>query len=738
MSDYEQIEGEKIKSDMLLYKISKGIYSALQIGKRLIKLIEIKQNGKKDIFVLEFELDVPSKPKFKIKGKERIAIVVCSEVSIPKVYALRDDFPLKLSHINLSNQPRPVDLCIYEETFQELKFHWSGIKFLSDIKYWLESTATGELHQEDQPLEPFFVSSKIIIYGSTNDENPDLIVQLSDNTYKLHTFDSAQKDSSIKSAQRYLIRLLEPKEIEHGIINTSPSNLVELESSLSNLGVDLANEISSMIDSIFVGTQSQEQIILPFALVLKIDLKRNNDSDAESTQWHFFKINESLLNIGLITDYLSQSPQNNFYAKTNVLNSSLSLSTCKSVGVELLNPHHDFTYAFAKGLNNIPQTDGTTFSLIGVGALGSQFLNNMVRQGLGIWNIYDHDTMFPHNLTRHNSNRYGIGQNKAQYVSHYINNIVFPNESIVMPHKENVLSSYEKVEKPLSKSDYIIDISTSIAVERMLAAEHTKQRKFTAFLNPRGDELVLFSEDETPSIPLDSIEFQYYKEILNTEELYNHYDFEESSSVRYARGCRDITSRISQSNLSIFSGLLSKAIQKNIATQKGSIEIWRLSKDFAVDKVGIELDEWVQKECGGWSININQCLISKMVGFRESKLPNETGGILLGGVDTHYKKIYLVDSILSPKDSVEKRTIYIRGIENVKKDLEKIGKLTNNSICYIGEWHSHPDGCSVNMSSDDTILFLELLDEAQHRGVPTLMLIQGREGFNLYIGNHEF
>ncbi|MBL4879729.1 MAG: hypothetical protein JKX82_00260, partial [Oleispira sp.] len=94
MTSYNQTEGENIESDALIYVTSNGIYRALEVNKQLIKLVELRQSKDSDIFILNFELDVPSKPKYKIKGKESIAVVVSSDDSIPKVYALRNDFPL--------------------------------------------------------------------------------------------------------------------------------------------------------------------------------------------------------------------------------------------------------------------------------------------------------------------------------------------------------------------------------------------------------------------------------------------------------------------------------------------------------------------------------------------------------------------------------------------------------------------------------------------------------------------
>lgn len=735
--DYECIGGYTIQPDLLQYEISKRVFKALEVANRLIKLIEVRQNNENDILIIEFELDVPSKPKNDIKGKELIGIVVSADNKLPIVYALREDFPLNLTHTNISNVLRPVDLCIYEETFEELKLSWSGIRFLNDIKSWLELTSIDKLHQDDQPLEPFYISDGIIIYNEETLKEADLVVQLADNVYKLYSDNSLKKDKYVSEAKQHLVCPINSDSIKHGFVNIAPDNISSLEKELKILKIDLGNEIKSLTDKVMLSPNAQKLIRLNPILIIGVNLKRNEQSEAE-TYIYCFKVNDSLLNINLYADYLSKSPVDNSYTKANLFQSDLSLSNCKNVEVEMLNPQHDFSYLFAKRLNNNLKEDELSFSLIGVGALGSQLLNNFVRQGYGKWNIIDHDIILPHNLTRHQSNRSGIGKHKVWFMSEYINNVLFPNEKIVIPYIENILKTPDEVAEPLSKSDYIIDISTSIAVERLLANEYSDKRKFAAFLNPNGSDLVLLSEDNELSKSLDLIEFQYYKELLNNDKLKGHFELEKEDKVRYARGCRDITSKISQSNLSIFSGILTKAIQNNIEQSTGGIEIWQLSNELSINKLNFQLDEWHEHKAGMWTILVNQKLLEKIFEFRNKKLPNETGGILLGGIDAHYKKIYIVDTIFSPKDSIEERTIFIRGIENVTENLEEVSRRTNKAIEYLGEWHSHPNSCSLSMSNDDMMLFGELLDEAQHRGKPSLMIIFGDNEFNLYIGNHEF
>ena len=47
---------------------------------------------------------------------------------------------------------------------------------------------------------------------------------------------------------------------------------------------------------------------------------------------------------------------------------------------------------------------------------------------------------------------------------------------------------------------------------------------------------------------------------------------------------------------------------------------------------------------------------------------------------------------------------------------------------YIGEWHSHPDGCECLPSSDDLNLFANITDRMTAAGYPALMAIVCQEG----------
>ena len=285
----------------------------------------------------------------------------------------------------------------------------------------------------------------------------------------------------------------------------------------------------------------------------------------------------------------------------------------------------------------------------------------------------------------------------------------------------------------IPKSDIIIDISTSIGVQRYLTEVFKENTKYTAFLNPTGTGLVLLTDDISNNITLDLLEYQYYSELINNQKLNDFLDYSVDFRYRYARGCRDITSKICQEDISIFSGILSKFFKSNHTKNEARLNIWLLGENYTIHNYNIKIIDWTVKEINEWKIYISNVLIDKLKSHRVMKLPVETGGILLGGVDKLYKKVYLTDTILSPADSIEKPYNFIRGIDNVSSTLNEVSKITNEFIYYMGEWHSHPKGSSISMSQDDIIQFDQLKDDRKISGEPVVMIILGDNDYNIKI-----
>lgn len=256
------------------------------------------------------------------------------------------------------------------------------------------------------------------------------------------------------------------------------------------------------------------------------------------------------------------------------------------------------------------------------------------------------------------------------------------------------------------------------------------------FLNPSGKDLVILAEDKARNFKLDILEFQYYRSLLYRSELADHYTFP-PTGVRYSGGCRDITSRISPEVLSIHGGIATRKLEQMTAVEEPLIGIWQLDEQALTVSSIIESPMPVQTITqNGWEIMVDAFLIGKIQQQRTKRLPNETGGILIGGYDLSRKRIYIVDTILSPADSEEYPNSYIRGIKGIKTALADIANKTANHLVYVGEWHSHPDGHSTSMSDTDKKCFAWLESELTPLGFPALMLIAG-ENNSFSIHNNE-
>lgn len=612
---------------------------------------------------------------------------------------------------------KPRSLCLYAKHYRELKINWSSHNLIERIREWLSLTSINRLHQDDQVLEPFFFCDYHLLlpFKCAEEMQKDSclnIVSISPNVFA--AFESVRSKGS-----KIIMINITTDAITHGLINRIPTNLKELYEILSRANADLIKELQNKLIKFKIEKRYLDKRLM---LLCYIPKKRNSKLEIETTDvWAF-------LTSDTITQILPKIGVNN---NLKIID-SVKGETCK---IALLKPHFHFSKKMANLLADIPLEKELSFSLIGVGALGSHILNNFARMGIGRWLVIDNDILLPHNHARHVLHQVYTGWLKSEAMKDSISQLLFDNqfvESKAIDIFTIVNGENESIYSTFTNSDFIIDASTSDAVQKFLVYDiDSNARRISIFLSPSGKDLILLMEDNKREITLDMLEIQYYREILNNLILCEHLMYD-TSNFRYSTSCSDISNRITEDIVALNSAICSRALLNGIKQNDAIIKIWSFSPHSEnIEKIEVNVSKCYSITFADWIIKYDEALIGKLNQMRSKKLPNETGSILIGAYDMERKIVYVTDTIETPDDSLEYPYAFIRGCKNLKDELEKIKAITGNHLQYVGEWHSHPGKCYASSDDSKVLDWIHTILKQYER--PGLMLVVGEEEYGFYL-----
>jgi hypothetical protein len=737
---YIEVEGDIISYSELQFPKARETTAAVQHA-IYTSLVECRRNDSgEEIVVFDAEVELAQRRVCDIRRVERVALVFRDggETRLPDVLALRSDFP-KVPHLNIRDQEYPRSLCIFDDPPEEVRLHWSAPRVVERIRQWLALTAKGTLHTDDQPLEPLLPGS---LYQLVVPHDLFTAVTGSEILVVDKPIDSGQGRKTL-IATRVEEKKTQPNGFgcvvtpivaqpqPHGIIAAVPKNLSELHDFLSVGGVDLLGELRTRL-KIWKGQSSS---VVEATLIFIVWLPKQRDATAlpETSDLRAFLTTIPIRKIGGEIGIWGDVD-----GALGDLISPDETKTGQQVPLTLLNPHWAFSREQAVEVSGFEVEHEMKLVLVGVGALGSQIFMNLVRMGYGQWTLIDDDFLLPHNLGRHALTETFIGFPKAPALA-FVANGMLGGEPVAHGVVANVLDTSDETAKAFAEAHMIIDVSTSIPAARHLTHDvESSARRVSLFLNPKATDLVVLAEDQQRAVPLDMIEMQYYRHLLHEPALEHHLQ-RNDERVRYAASCRDISASIPQDLVALHAALGSRAVRTVASTEDAYATILACNpNDLTVAPYRIPLSASITHKFGEWTLYTDEWFIKKVFAARASKLPNETGGVLLGSYDMQRKIIYLADTILSPPDSQEWPTVYIRGYEGLGQELSRVARITANQLTYAGEWHSHPAGVGCRPSYDDQKAFEWLGEVMELDGLPPLMLIVGdNTQYQFYLGHME-
>lgn len=692
-----------------------------------VKFIECRCEGEglyREVVIFDVDVEVSQKPVNDIRRVERIAAVFTEADALhPDALALRSDFPL-VPHLNIRLYEYPKSLCLSDQPYHETKIRWTARWFVESIRNWLARTAEGRLHQQDQPLEPLLSGfpTKIILPS-------DLFVGSQDHEHLyVHAVGQDEKDYVLRTSRipqilngqktfQFIAVPIESAPHTHGVIRWQPRTLKDLHEFLLPVGTDLLGELRTRLRS---WEGNADILNARLILILSLPKKREETGSVENREtWGFLTV-ATIKEVGAAIDAWGLHE-----GHRGMLLRVDADKRGEEIRFDLLLPYFTLSRTTSAALNGLAGPCDKRITAIGSGSLGSHVFNNLFRAGYGEWVLIDDDPLLPHNLARHELTSEALGFPKAHALALDANNLIDAParcSSLVA----NVLepgAAAAAVRKSVEEAEVLLDLSASIAVARHLGRDlETGARRISTFLNPSGSTLVVLAEDQARSIKLDSLEMQYYRSLTVESRLANHFATRDGR-IRYGHSCRDVSSQISQELVALHAAIASRAVRKAMDGTGASITLWRADEDLSVERIQISPAPVQEARFDTWTICTDEQFLEKVRALREAKVPRETGGVLIGSFDMERKVVYVVDTLASPPDSEEQPTVYIRGSQGLREEVECVSKASGTWLEYVGEWHSHPPGVPPSCSADDRKLFQWLRETMGVDGHPPLMLI---------------
>ena len=712
-------------------KISRAIalVEVLARGKmafaRLIECRAFQDTVNQETVVFEVEVERPQIRINDIRRVERIAATFRGDDSYyPEVVSLRSDFP-QVPHLNQRDQEFPRSLCLYDEPWHDLKLTWTAPAFVERVRWWLSFTARGSLHGEDQPLEPIISGSgySIVIPHAIfekEDSLPQMLNLCLIGGIDGRVFVSFRPEDQPARGEGFLhlATVLRCDPQQHGIIRRTPLNLKQLNELTTAAGLDV---IAALRDRLFEWKQ-EKLLSARLILILLLPKTREPGGAVENTEVKCFLASLTLLEVGVeIGRWAVHDGQCTHLIVPD------DQKDGSGVPLVVLNPLRSFNWELAASLNGLSKRDSRRIVAVGAGALGSQVILNLARAGYGAWVFVDEDFLFPHNLARHALDGFALGHAKAEALAAIVNRLA-DDQEIATFLRTNILAPgdrEEDVEKALQNADVVLDMAASVSVSRHLALHPSAARRVSVFLNPSGTDLIMLLEDSSRNMRLDCLEMQYYRFLYKDNRLHDHLT-RSNHRVRYGQSCRDLSSRTPQDLVALHSGIGARALKAELARSSAVIRIWKADpNELGVQVISQPAHLPRLQHHSEWTLAIDDWLLLEISRLRDEKLPNETGGVLIGAYDMHQRIVYVVDVLPAPTDSIEWPTLFKRGYEELMTQVETIRSLTGDNLEYVGEWHSHPNACPTYPSADDLTVFAWIAEEMDIEGKPPLMIIAG-------------
>lgn len=692
-----------------------------------------------EIVTLELKTGCGQHPAYALKRTEPLAVAFIPSDSAPWVFSTREDFP-DTPHQNWVPENFPYCICIDNRNWAEASLTYTSAELLQRIFVWFDRMSKGELHGEEQPVDPnmFSESSYSLILDGDIFELPQEDIN---STYHLYSC------GAVESTCFFTLKRIAPNKealpLDYAILKISippekmarmrraPNNLWSLEQLLSSRGVELFQILKDYIKAL-----DSSRYGASLCIIIKTPMLHPKTNEIGGINTLAFL---SVATVGEISEALgiaySVPGQKKQYGLL-VIEQKIAQDKIQAISLSPCPVNRDFDPDMAARLAGRVNYSMYYALLVGAGAVGSLVIESLYREGRFRLTIVDNDILLPHNLSRHSLGWFDIGHPKAQMLAEHLYEIM-PVLQRPNYHIKNILSSAcdNSLLSDIKSSDVIFDATASIAASRCICELDSDARRVCFFYNPSGTAAAILVEDEKRSVDLRCLEAFLYAQVLATKDIKDFWNVP-VEMLPYAGDCRAVTTRLAASQVQILSGLIARDIGRLLDQPAAKVVLWSTAEDgsFNKNEKNPEQPFVALNQDGGWQVRILAHVKQQILARRMECFPNETGGSLLGIVDLLRKRVEILDIIPPPKDSIASPEGFTRGVSGLHDLVMDAIARCNNEIRYIGEWHSHPPNMRSRPSVIDVAQLSFLTSTLAEDGYPGVQIIAGADGINTILG----
>lgn len=721
--------GAAVTIDGIASGPARSFMEAALAGLPATTLVEIKEDRTTGSVGVHVEIDVerPQDLAYPIRAREPIGVLFSSPHVRPAVLALRDDFPHTM-HQNGVPEEMPFSLCVDDRPWSEARLTHTPTEFSRLIQLWLAKAARGELHDPAQPPDPLFYGADMAVVlprsvfeaGCTTSEFAGFV--RADNQGLVFAIPS--KQAAPGGITLTVMAFALPPQIMTSI-RRLPRTLESLAAELAPTGLKLLDEIKERLKA-WTGIAADGARRMAGRLAIVVGLPMTTEGGRGADDFRAFVTAHTAGEIGVLLGVLHANNSN--IGKGYVRAFPEAPIGRASLPVAPAQVHFAFDRDLAASIAGNAVADRRKAVMIGAGSLGSQLGMDLAREGAFEWTIVDGDALLPHNMARHALLADEIGAPKANALARQISVLLNEAQSAIVA---GVLAPNADQQKALdaayAAASVIIDASASVGVARHLSDLPFAARRVCAFFNPSGTAVVLLTEDAGRNITLRDLEAQYHRLILSEPSLAEHLDVSQGG-VRYSGSCRSLTNRIPATRAALLSALAARGIADSLLRDDAKVTVWTLGADGSVSVVQQNGEPVTRAEIGAWHVSYDRGFLDQLSALRDVRLPNETGGAIVGLADFSRKSLHLAHAFPQPEDSLGSPTCFERGVVGLVQSIDDVTRRSMHQVRYLGEWHSHPRYANARPSDTDIAQLAYLGAELAADGLPGLMAIAAHHG----------